>query len=148
MGNDRGDSFPIDLNQMEFHLGSKLKGKLSRRSYPIQYERKWNTSFLSVLFSGSENRFKAPRRQVCRIQVARSAIISLGWKNWTTIGKTGTPGLIKTTVIRRIAVRKTDVSLGIMGEIIGPPICREMLVSRTADKKSLFPTFTKSCKLS
>ena len=27
----------------------KSEGKLSPRSYPIQYERKWNTSFLSAL---------------------------------------------------------------------------------------------------
>ena len=38
------------LNQMEFHLRSKSKGKLSPRSYPIQCERKWKYSFLSVLF--------------------------------------------------------------------------------------------------
>ena len=29
-------------------FGSKLKEKLSPRSYPIQFERKWNNSFLSV----------------------------------------------------------------------------------------------------
>ena len=36
------------LNQMEFYLCSKSKGKLSPRSYPIQCERKWKYSFLSV----------------------------------------------------------------------------------------------------
>ena len=36
------------LNQMEFHSVQKLKGKLSPRSYPIQLERKWKYSFLSV----------------------------------------------------------------------------------------------------
>ena len=56
MGYDHGESFPfgfnqietsiglnskpIDLNQMEL-LGSKSQGKLSSRSYPIQFERKW-----------------------------------------------------------------------------------------------------------
>ena len=29
-------------------FGSKSKGKLSPRSYPIQFERKWNASFLSI----------------------------------------------------------------------------------------------------
>ena len=29
-------------------FGSKSKGKLSQRSYPIQCERKWKYSFLSV----------------------------------------------------------------------------------------------------
>ena len=32
-----------------FPFGSKSKGILSPRSYLIQFERKWNTSFLSVL---------------------------------------------------------------------------------------------------
>ena len=36
------------LNQMEFHLVQKSKGELSPRSFPIQCERKWNSSFLSV----------------------------------------------------------------------------------------------------
>ena len=51
MGYDRRDSFSFDfLNQMEFHLCSKSKGNLSPRSYPIQFERIWNTSFLSVRY--------------------------------------------------------------------------------------------------
>ena len=36
------------LNQMEFHLVRKSKGKLSPRSYPIHCERKWKYNFLSV----------------------------------------------------------------------------------------------------
>ena len=43
------NSFPFDFEPNGISLGSKLKGKLSPRSYPIQGERKWNTSFLSVL---------------------------------------------------------------------------------------------------
>ena len=55
---DHGDSFPFDFESKGNTFGSKLKGKLLPRSYPIQFERKWNTSFLSVLstpkdFSGS-----------------------------------------------------------------------------------------------
>ena len=41
---DRGDSFPFEQNGIPF--GSKLKGKLSPRSYHIQCERKWKYSFL------------------------------------------------------------------------------------------------------
>ena len=45
---DRGDSFAFDFEPDGIPLGSKLKGKLSPRSYPIQYERKRKYSFLSV----------------------------------------------------------------------------------------------------
>ena len=48
MGYDRGDSFPFDLEPNGIPFGSKLKRKLSLQSYPIQFERKWKTSFLSV----------------------------------------------------------------------------------------------------
>ena len=48
MGYGRGDSFSLDFEPNRFPFGSKLKEKLSPRSYPIQFERKWNTSFLSV----------------------------------------------------------------------------------------------------
>ena len=48
MGYDRGDSFPLDFEPNEIPFGSKLKGKLSPRSYPIQYERKWKYLFFSV----------------------------------------------------------------------------------------------------
>ena len=49
MGYDRGDSFPLDfLNQMENPFGSKSKGKLSPRLYPVQCERKLKYSFLSA----------------------------------------------------------------------------------------------------
>ena len=47
MGYDRGDSFPFDSEPNGIPFGSKSKEKLSLRSYPIQYERKWNTSILS-----------------------------------------------------------------------------------------------------
>ena len=40
MGYDRGDSFPFDFEPNGNPSGSKLKGKLSPRSYPIQCERK------------------------------------------------------------------------------------------------------------
>ena len=32
----------------EIPSGSKSKGKLSTRSYPIKFERKWNTNFLGA----------------------------------------------------------------------------------------------------
>ena len=44
IGYDRSDCFPFD-----FPFLSKSKGKLSLRSYPIQYERNRKYSFLSVL---------------------------------------------------------------------------------------------------
>ena len=48
MGYDRGDSFPFDFEPNRIPFGSKLKGKLSLRSYPIHCERKWKYSFLSA----------------------------------------------------------------------------------------------------
>ena len=48
MGYDRGDSFPCDFEPTGIPSGSKSKGKLSPRSYPIQCERKWKHSFLSA----------------------------------------------------------------------------------------------------
>jgi len=48
MGYDRGGSFLIDFEPNGFSFGSKSKGKLSPRSYPIQCESKWKYSFLSV----------------------------------------------------------------------------------------------------
>ena len=45
---DRGDSFPFDFEPNRIPFDSKSKGKLSPRSYPIQYERKWMYSFLSL----------------------------------------------------------------------------------------------------
>ena len=53
MGYDRGDSFPFDFEPNEFPFGSKLKEKLSLRSYPIQGERKWKYSFLSAEETGT-----------------------------------------------------------------------------------------------
>ena len=43
---DHGDSFPLDFEPNGNPFGSKSKGKLSPRSYPIQCERKWRPSFL------------------------------------------------------------------------------------------------------
>ena len=48
MGYDRGDSFPFDFEPNGIPFGSKSKGKLSLRSYPIQCERKLKYSFVSV----------------------------------------------------------------------------------------------------
>ena len=53
MGYDRGDSFPFDFELIGIPFGSKLKGKLSPRSYPIQCERKRKNSFLSVQINGA-----------------------------------------------------------------------------------------------
>ena len=48
MGYDRGNSFPFDFGTNGFPFGSKLKGKQSPRSFPIQCERKLKYSFLSA----------------------------------------------------------------------------------------------------
>ena len=48
MGYDRDDNFPFDFKPNGIPFGSKSKGKLSPRSYPIQCERNWKDSFLSV----------------------------------------------------------------------------------------------------
>ena len=48
MGYGRGDRFPFDSEPNGIPFGSKSKGKLSPRSYPIQCERKWKYIFLSV----------------------------------------------------------------------------------------------------
>ena len=48
MGYDHGDSFPFDFEPNGIPFGSKPKGKLSPRSYPIQCETKSKYSFLSV----------------------------------------------------------------------------------------------------
>ena len=42
---NRGDDFPFDFEPNGIQFGSKSKGKLSPRSYPIQCKRKY--SFLS-----------------------------------------------------------------------------------------------------
>ena len=49
MGYDRSDRFPFDFEPHGYPFGSESKGNLSPGSYPIQCERKWNTSFLSVM---------------------------------------------------------------------------------------------------
>ena len=48
MGYDRGDSFTFDFEPNGISFGSKLEGKLSLRSYPIQCENKWKYGFLSA----------------------------------------------------------------------------------------------------
>ena len=48
MGYDRSDSFPFGFEPNGDLFGLKFKGKLSPLSYPIQFERKCNASFLSV----------------------------------------------------------------------------------------------------
>ena len=42
MGYDRGDNFPFYFEPNGIPFGSKSKGKLSQRSYPIQFERKYS----------------------------------------------------------------------------------------------------------
>ena len=51
MGYDHGDSFPFDFEPNGIPFGSKSKGKLSPWSYPIQCDRNWKYSFISVSLS-------------------------------------------------------------------------------------------------
>ena len=48
MGYDGVHSFPFNFEPIGISFGSKSKGKLSPRSYPIQCDRKWKYSFHSV----------------------------------------------------------------------------------------------------
>ena len=48
MGYDRGDCCPLEFEPNGIPFGSKSKGQQSPRPYPIQFERKWNYSFLSA----------------------------------------------------------------------------------------------------
>ena len=48
MGYDHGDSFILDFEPNGILFGTESKGDLSPRSYPIQCERKWKCSFVSV----------------------------------------------------------------------------------------------------
>ena len=50
MGYDHGDSYFFNSDPNGIPFSSKSKRKLSPRPYTIQCERKWNTSFLSVLY--------------------------------------------------------------------------------------------------
>ena len=48
MGYDRDDSFNFDFEPNGIPFISKWKGKLSSRSYPVQFEKKWKSSFFSL----------------------------------------------------------------------------------------------------
>ena len=48
MGYDHGDSFLLDSEPNGIQFGWKSKGNLSPWSYPIQCERNWRYSFISV----------------------------------------------------------------------------------------------------
>ena len=45
---DRGDSILFDFEPNLIPFGSKSKGNLSPLSDPIQFERQWKSSFVSV----------------------------------------------------------------------------------------------------
>ena len=78
MGYDRDDGFPFDFEPHGIPFGSKSKEKLSPRSYPIQCERKWKHSFLSVSQQSAMNLIVvAFFRPVKRVIHNHEAIISL-----------------------------------------------------------------------
>ena len=81
MGYDRGDSFPFNFEPNGIPFGSKSKGKLSPRSYPIQCERKWKHSFLSVRIHKVHRRF-FPRNKsskVGAIVLNKSYVKTVAW---------------------------------------------------------------------
>ena len=91
MGYDRADSFPFDIEPNGNQFGSKSKGKLSPRSYPIQFERNWNTSFLSVhMFVVVEEKMQSYKRlflsQNLRMFVWQTSAILFLYKYNTTLG--------------------------------------------------------------
>ena len=75
MGYDRSDSFSVDFEQNVIPFGSKSKGKLSPRSYPIQYERKWKHSFLSAHGFGEHTRITYRNKTKFLIDFSENAFI-------------------------------------------------------------------------
>ena len=74
MAYDRGDSFPFDFERHGTPFCSKSKGKLSLRSYPNQFKRKWNTNFLSVPVSGCYRQLHEKLHRVLRFQRVNSSV--------------------------------------------------------------------------
>ena len=70
MGYDLRDSFTFDFEPNGIPFGSKLKRKLSTRSYPIQCERKWKYSVLRVY----ENKEIHPPRRIRCLKVKQEEI--------------------------------------------------------------------------
>ena len=54
------------MDDLRHPFGSKSRGKLSPRSYPIQFERKWNTNFLSA---GKDSIFEDGNEQSERAEI-------------------------------------------------------------------------------
>ena len=109
MGYDRGDSFSYDFEPKGFSFGSKSKGKLSPRSYPIQCERKWKHSFLS-----EGQTYSFPRAQ--RLSATMGIQLRPAPETYRTI-----------TALHCIQ----GFNQG--GPLIGLPLCRETPGSQTAD---------------
>ena len=80
MGYDRGDSFIFDFEPNKISFGRKSKGKLSPRSYPIQCERKWKYSFVSVDRKITTNRLiSCPREWRLSDMMPRDWRLSASW---------------------------------------------------------------------
>ena len=87
MGYDQGDSFPFDFEPNEITFGLKSNGKLSPRSYPIQCERKWKYSILSVGIEATALKvgFKTKQQALscygyCEIKWISSSLSVVGFK--------------------------------------------------------------------
>ena len=105
MGYDRGDWFPFDFEPNGIPFGSKLKGKLSPRSYPIQCKTKWKYSFLSADMTRAYLGFPPHNNLLLRENVPALLCILCG----------------KATMIKRTAVFEELTSLGIIGDQLGAP---------------------------
>ena len=125
MGYGCGDSFPFDF-RFRILLGSKSKVKLTPQPYPIQFERKWKHSFLSVSYVivclremthfqgyfGKRSEMLFLSRRGILVEMCQFTRISMTSSNVSfSTGKipssyqTG-----KTTAMRRAAVRGNGVS--------------------------------------
>ena len=84
MGYDYCDSFrfPFDFELNGIPFGSKLKGKLSPRSYPIQCERNWKYSFRSV-GAGMSAIHKLNVSQTCMQTISRNILQILDKINYS-----------------------------------------------------------------
>ena len=71
---DRGDSFPFNFEPNGIPFGSKSKGKLSPRSYPIECERNWTYSFLSVRWNARKPNTGASLNQSKPLSVIRESV--------------------------------------------------------------------------
>ena len=148
MGYNHGDSFPFDFEPNGIQFGLKSKEKLTQRSGPIQYERRWKNSFLgvgkiAVCFVIAERCFMHEKfREIPRISGDESAsllevcpeYLEIFFKNiWKIrLKKPSKRSLLKPWLPYFCHVRWVSGWL-----LIGPSWCREVPVSRTTMRQTV-----------